>query len=141
MDIKLLDTRKAATEGRECIIRMPDGSPTDIKIVMAGLDSDLFKEMNDKLQREVREALKRNREFELTPDEERERDWQRMANATVGWSGVEEDGKELPFAKENARRIYEQYPLVFRQVLAFVGGEGNFLPVSPKSLSMPPKRN
>lgn len=141
MDIKLLDTRKAATEGRECIIRMPDGSPTDIKIILAGLDSDLFKEMNDKLQREVREALKRNREFELSPDEERERDWQRMANATLGWSGVEEDGKELPFAKENARRIYEQYPLIFRQVLAFVGGEANFLPMSLKSLSKLPKRN
>jgi hypothetical protein len=141
MDLKQLDTKTASNEGRECVIKHPDtGLDTDIKITVAGMDSDLFQEMNDDLKREVREKLKRGKEFELTPDEERERDYERLARATLGWSGVEEDGKAIPFSPETALRIYRDFPVIFRQVLAFVGGEANFLPQSKKSLSKASKQ-
>jgi hypothetical protein len=134
MDLKQLDTKTASNEGRECVIKHPDsGLNTDIKITLAGVDSDLFQEMNDDLKREIREKLKRGKEFDLTPEEERERDYKRLAKATLGWSGVEEDGKDLAFSHDTALRVYREFPVIFRQVLAFVGGEANFLPQSKKS--------
>jgi|WetSurMetagenome_2_1015567.scaffolds.fasta_scaffold29245_3 hypothetical protein len=142
MDLKQLDTKTASNEGRECVIKHPDtGLDTDIKINLAGIDSDLFQEMNDDLKREIREKLKRNKEFELTPDEERDRDYKRMARATLGWSGIQEDGKDLAFSYDNALRVYRDFPIIFRQVLAFVGGEGNFLPQFKKSSSKASKRS
>ena len=142
MDLKQLDTKTAANEGRELVIKHPDtGLDTDIRITLAGVDSDLFTEMNDELKREVREKLKRNKEFDLTPDEERERDYIRMARATLGWSGLQEDGKDLPFSYDNALRVYRDFPVIFRQVLTFVGGEANFLPQFKKSSSKGSKRS
>lgn len=142
MDLKQLDTKTASNEGRECVIKHPDtGLDTDIKITLAGMDSDLFQEMNDDLKREVREKLKRGKEFELSPDEERDRDYKRMVKATLGWSGVEEDGKAVTFSPDTALRVYRAYPVIFRQVLAFVGGEANFLPQSKKSSSKASKQS
>ena len=142
MDLKQLDTKTASNEGRECVIKHPDtGLDTDIKITLAGMDSDLFQEMNDDLKREVREKLKRGKEFELTPDEERDRDYERMVKATLGWSGVQEDGVDLPFSPDTALRVYREIPVIFRQVLAFVGGEANFLPQFKKSSSKGSKRS
>jgi hypothetical protein len=104
------------------------------------MDSDLFQEMNDDLKREVREKLKRGKEFELAPDEERERDYKRMVKATLGWSGLEEEGNVIVFSPETALRVYRDFPVIFRQVLAFVGGEANFLPQFKKSSSKASKR-
>jgi hypothetical protein len=124
------------------VIKHPDtGLDTDIKITLAGMDSDLFQEMNDDLKKEVREKLKRGKDFDLSPDEERERDYKRMVKATLGWSGLEEDGKPLAFSPETALRVYREIPVIFRQVLAFVGGEANFLPQYKKSSSKASKRS
>ena len=137
MDLAQLDTRKAANEGRELVIVDPaTGLDTDIKILLAGGDSDLFQKMNDDLQLEFREKLKKNPQAALSPQEDREKNYQRLARATLGWWNVKENGQDVPFSYEAAKRIYREYPVIYRQALNFVGAETNFLPNSPTSSPM-----
>ena len=143
MDLAQLDTRKAANEGRELVIVNPaNGQETDIRILLAGADSDLFQKMNDDLQIEFREKLKKNPKANLSPQEDREKNYQRLARATLGWWGIQEEDTDghlidVPFSYEAAIRIYRNYPLVYRQALNFVGAETNFLPKPPESSPMP----
>lgn len=131
MDLKQLDTKTASNEGRELVIKCPaSGEDTDIKITLAGPDSDLFQKMNIKLQRDLRKKLLKNRNFEFTSEEESQLDYERFARATLGWTGMQENGQEVPFSFENAKRIYREYPVIFRQVTAFLGDQANFLPRS-----------
>lgn len=36
---------------------------------------------------------------------------------TISWRGFEEDGKELPFSEENAKRIFREHSWIREQVL------------------------
>ena len=35
----------------------------------------------------------------------------------ISWKGIGEDGKEVPFNKENAARILKKYPFIREQIM------------------------
>tara|TARA_R110000850_G_scaffold275207_1_gene414169 strand:+ start:35023 stop:35394 length:372 start_codon:yes stop_codon:yes gene_type:complete len=121
MDITGLVTHESA----ECVIRHPQtNKPTDIKIKLYGLDSKRFREVSKlnaqtKLQEKAHGA-----ETEDGP----ETDAAFFADLTVGWEGVEMDGKALPFTRENAIKVYTLSSPIRTQVNQFILRTANFLP-------------
>jgi dienelactone hydrolase len=51
-----------------------------------------------------------------------------LAACTVGWTGVEERGKEIAFSEAAAKDVYTRYPVIREQVSAFIEDRRNFLP-------------
>ncbi len=138
MDLTQLDTRKAANEGRELVIVDPaTGLDTDIKILLAGQDSDIFQKLDRKASRERFKRLKQGRQLNLTPEEIEDEQLQMLVACTLGWSDLLENGQPVTFSATEAKRIYRNYPIIRRQVAAFIGAEANFLSESPTSSPMP----
>lgn len=46
---------------------------------------------------------------------------------TIGWKNITRNGKEIVFSVEEARKLYEEYPLIGNQVAEFILNEQNFL--------------
>lgn len=100
----------------------PFGEPTDIRIRLAGRDSESFK----KASRKIAEA-KRKRQKGLKPIEE-ERMWlETFAKCTVEWENLEDNGKKLDCNFENAMKVYSNYEFVLEQVIIFIQERENFL--------------
>jgi|WetSurMetagenome_2_1015567.scaffolds.fasta_scaffold82299_3 hypothetical protein len=141
MDLKQLDSVAAANEGRELIIIDPaTNKDTDIKIILAGMDSEIYQKLDREASRKRFKMLKKRQELNLTPEEVEEEQLQLLVSCTLGWSGMTEGGKELAFNSSEARRVYQQYPVIKRQVMAFVGSEANFLPESGTHFAKPSKQ-
>jgi len=49
-----------------------------------------------------------------------------LAKCTVGWSGITEGSKELPFTFANAVYIYAKYNWIREQIDAAIGDRSNF---------------
>ena len=142
MDLAQLDTKQAANSGRELVIVDPaTNRDTDIKIILAGQDSDIYQELDREASRKRFKVLKKRQELNLTPEEVEEEQLQLLVSCTLGWSGLTEGGKAIAFSAGEAKRIYQQYPVIRRQVVAFVGSEANFLPESPVILPKPSKQS
>lgn len=50
-----------------------------------------------------------------------------LARFTTGWTGMVEDGNEVMFSEEEARRVYAEYPLIRTQVQEACFNVANFL--------------
>jgi hypothetical protein len=50
-----------------------------------------------------------------------------LARFTTGWHGMVENGKEVQFSAEEAKRIYAEYPLIRSQVQEACFNVANFL--------------
>lgn len=112
MDLKNFDISAGET-GVELTILDPDNKPTDIKIKVLSFHSRKGREVFMNTVKENKSAAQSTLEV--------------MAGLTVGWSGISENGKELKFSPDEARRIYETYPLIANQVERFVENARNFL--------------
>lgn len=100
--------------------------PTGIKIQLYSAESEQWRKAFNRV-------LKENGKYEKmrdgVPPEKNERDRVSLLVAvTAGWSGVTENGVELPFNEANARRIYEHRKLSFirRQIDEFIANVENF---------------
>lgn len=134
MDLSLLDSKKGANEGRELIIVNPaTGLETDIMITLAGIDSDIYQAIDREAARKRFKLLSRRQELKLTPEEIEEERLDMLAKCTLGWSGLQENGQDMPYSYANARRIYQNYPVIRRQVDQFIGDQSNFLASSPQN--------
>lgn len=121
MDIASLVTSESA----ECVIRHPQtGAETDIKITVFGVDSPKFREISKAASKAKLNAKAQGKESEDGP----ETDAAFLADMTVGWEGVEMDGKALPFTRENAIKVYLLSSPVRTQVNQFILRTANFLP-------------
>lgn len=136
MDLSLFDTSEKSQEGVLYTVLHPGtGLETDIKIRLAGMDSEHYRN-EVKRQSEIR--INRLKEQKELSEEEKERlDVQLVVALTLDWEGIQDKGKELKFSKQEATRIYSHigYRWLFNQINQFVGNRANFLPESPKVLS------
>ena len=109
MDLSLL----IANETAECTITDPyTGDDTDIVVTVYGAYSKQYAEAFKKESlRKVSDAL------EL------------LIDLTVSWVNLSLEGKELPFNRDNAKKIYSMERLIVRrQVEGFILDQKNFLP-------------
>lgn len=114
MDLKHFDI-SAGENGVELIILDLDNKPTDIKIKLLSMHSKKGREaLINSVKRQGGEVSENT-----TADV--------LSELTLGWSGISEKGKELVFSKEEARRVYETYPIIANQVQRFIEDARNFL--------------
>ena len=128
-DIKSLDVAKHAEAGLEVPILDPrDKSPTGITIKVLGVFAPRFKELLQQARKRDELAKKtlvgravsdaRNDEDEIA---------ELLAEVTIDWSGMVEAGKEVPFSKGEAERIYAKYQIIRQQVFDAALDVANFV--------------
>jgi hypothetical protein len=126
-DFDAFNTTDASEQGAEFEVQHPVNGPTGLFISMNGTHSDRVKAELKRIGNRAKAA--RNGTVRKDDDDEGAKF---LASVTLGWrtkdgSPVTLLGEELPFSKENAFRVYKQYPLLAEQATAFVFQPANFL--------------
>lgn len=144
MDFALdsIDTRTLSETGVDVAIHKlnstepllaANGTPVTIKVL--GPDSSKYRALS---RSNIRKRLSKMAENKQTTDadlDENESDaLDMLAACTVGWVGVlNTKGEPIECTVENARKLYEAYPVVREQVDGFIGERANFLKASSKA--------
>lgn len=123
-----------AEEGYEFNLRLPGtNEPTDAFITVRGDQSKTVKAFNRKKVNEWRlkeqQAKRRGKEVEdVSLEEAEELTVETAIVRVISWRGFEEEGKEIPFTKENANRIFTEHSWIRDQVIEESSQILNFRP-------------
>lgn len=124
MDLKLLDTKTAANEGRWCLIYHPiTNEPLDIQIKLAGADSDVYKKA---INKQIEKRLKKSAVNRTLEQEEKE-EIEILTACTLDWKNVEYEGRVLECNPENIKFIYSQFIWLREQVDNFINDRKNYI--------------
>ena len=124
-DLATLDTAKVAEEGAELRVAHPTtGEDLGISITLIGTDSKTFRDISK--IRATMALKKKTREIDL--DQNEQDSIELLARCTKGWSGITENGKDIPFNHENAVQLYTKYLWLREQIDRFMADRSNFLP-------------
>ena len=131
LDLKKNDPAKAAEVGYTFTVVMPDGTETDAKITVRGANSAIVKNYSRRIYQEFKQreiqAKRRGREpDELTLEEVERLAAESAAVRVIDWQGIAEDGKELKFSREEAERVFREYPFIREQVMTESDNVFNF---------------
>jgi len=120
-DIKKNNPADLAESGFEFEAVLPSGEKTGIKIKVRGENSPVVKNHSRRIYQEMKmreqQAKRRGKEYELDLDEAEEMSAEAAAVRVISWSGIEEDGKEVKYSKEEAKRIFMEHSWLKEQVL------------------------
>jgi len=122
MDISSLYTTEAHNAGSEMRVKGPDGKETDFYIMVAGVDSDVWR---DDIKQRQRKALAAAMSGEAA--EEVDDSAERLAAATIGWKGLEAEGVAVDFTMDRAADLYRNAPYLLDQVNRYIGDRANFM--------------
>lgn len=126
MDLSKLNTAQLSDEGVEMQLRHPvNGELLDCWITLCGQDSRVHRQK----RKEIRsKAMKQKIEDAVEASEQHAMDL-RIAS-TLGWRGLEIDGKEFKYSADNAVKLYSDpgFDWLVNQVDRFMGDRANFLP-------------
>lgn len=113
---------EAAEAGYEFELKLPGtGEGTGAFITVRGDQSKTVKAYARKKYAEFKlkeqQARRRGKEPEdMTLDEAEELAVEAAIVRVISWRGIDEDGKPVPFTKENAARIFLEHPWIRDQV-------------------------
>lgn len=125
VDLNSLDIVAAAGAGAEIAILHPvTGKELGITITVIGADSERYRK---NLRSLASGRLNRKNRKPMDVEEAEEEGLDLLAKATLGWKGVVVDGAEIPFSKDEAKKLYRRFPWVKEQVDAAIVDRGNFL--------------
>lgn len=125
MDISSLMTADSHAAGAECNIYSPvDGKMTDVFILIAGVDSAIWRKQKRKQTAEIMQAAREKKDGDLDYDR---MDIDALVEATIGWRGIVSEGKPWEFSKANALQLYSKSPGIVSQLLDFVANKRNFI--------------
>lgn len=116
-DLKKNDPTKSAEAGYEFDVIMPDGTLTPIKIKVRGSLSkvvkDFYRNEFSRMQTKEQALKKRGKDPEpMSLQESEDFAIQSSALRVISWSGIVEDGKEVPYSKEECIRLMTDYPFL-----------------------------
>jgi hypothetical protein len=96
------------TDSATVTIKHPaTGAPTEATVTIAGPEHPKRKAIVFDKQRKMRRQLTKTGKLEFTdPEEEELEETSLLAACTLAWSGVGVGGKEVPFSKEAAEKLY-----------------------------------
>lgn len=122
LDLVKVNPSTLAEAGYTFTLCLEDGQETEAKLTVRGKNSPVVRQYVRKLwnEFEMRKAAakRRNREVEdLSLDEAEDLAIESAAVRLMGWEGLAEGGKDLPYSKENALRILREYPFIREAVL------------------------
>lgn len=132
LDLANFTSDRASIPTRYVVKHPVTQKPTDVAILLVGLDSDLAQSCLDAQQ------VQRIKKLDLTtegvdaafdPEESRANLIELLAACTVGWENMVFEGKELPFTKENVKLIYSRVPFIRDQVNRATGNRKLFFEV------------
>lgn len=140
MDISKLNIVKACNDGVDVEILNPlNNDPTGLKIRVIGAMSNNYRDDMVILLAEIEDFKEQNKlpddatkrkvaEFQLKVEKfDDELTAKFLAKYTIGWEGMEENGKEVKFSEAEAERIYREYNLIRNQVQKEMMNISNFI--------------
>jgi len=117
MEIDQLLTVEDHEKGAKMNVNDQNGKKTDIILILAGMDSKVYRKAKTMLAREL---LK-------DPDGDTEEARARaLSKCTLGWEGLTDKGKVVKFSEKKAMNLYIGAPYVMDQVDGFVIDRANF---------------
>lgn len=129
-DIKKNNPADQAEAGYELEVTLPNGDKTGFKIKVRGEQSAAVRNHGRRVYQEIKmkeqAAKRRGKEYEMDLDEAEEMSAEAAVVRVISWSGLSEDGKEVAFSKENAKRIFMEHSWVKDQVLEASNNIYNF---------------
>ena len=136
-DLEFHDFSKAAEEAYEFELKLPTGADSGAKFKVIGSQSATIRNYNKRKFQEYQQrqqiAKRKGREDEISLDEAEEMAVDNALVRLVGWSGVTEKGKDVPFSKEKAREILKQHAWIREQVINESEDILNFTPKASRS--------
>lgn len=140
MDISKLNIVKACNDGVDVEILNPlNNEPTGLKIRVIGAMSNNYRDDMVLLLAEIEDFKEQNKlpenatkrqiaEFQLKVEKfDDELTAKFLAKYTIGWEGMEENGKEIKFSQDEAKRIYIEYNLIRNQIQKEMMNISNFI--------------
>jgi hypothetical protein len=133
MDLSQFDTSKTSEKGVELVIINPATlEETDIKIRLAGTDSSYYRnQIKARAEQQLSKGQKKATTVDL--DKSEREGCELLAACTLGWSGIEENGKAIDFSRDAAVDVYMRHKWLREQVDRFVGDRANFFPKPSKA--------
>jgi hypothetical protein len=125
---------EAAEAGYTFELKLPGtGEGTDAFITIRGDQSKTVKAYARKKYAEFKlketQARRRGKEAEdMTLEEAEDLAVEAAVVRVIGWKGIAENGKDVPFTKENAERIFKDHPWIREAVTEEAGQILNFRP-------------
>ena len=107
------------------IVNPVDGLPTNIKITLASVDSDRYRQASLRIQNEQLKALEKGRN-KASAERLAAGSLDLLVSVTVSWEGIAENGVPLDCTPENVRRVYSELPFIREQVDDFFADRRNF---------------
>ena len=133
-DLSKNNFAEIAEAGYEFELKLPGtGEGTGAFITIRGDQSKTVKAYARKKYAEFKlkeqQAKRRGKEAEdMTLDEAEELAIESAIVRVIDWKGLAENGKEIPFTKENAERIFKEHPFIREAVTEEAGQLLNFRP-------------
>ena len=130
-DIVKTNIAELAETGYEFAVKLPDGTPTDFSITVRGQHSPSVKAYSkrvfNQMQIKEQQAKRKGKDFDLSLEDAEDMAVDSAVTRIVTWKGLEEDGKEIKFSAENAKRIMRELDWVRAQVLEESDIAANFI--------------
>lgn len=135
-DLQKHDFSKSAELGYTFELKLPDGTDSDAKLTVIGDMSPAVKAYSRKKFQEYQQrqavARRKGKEEELSLDEAEELAVEAALIRLIGWAGIQEDGKEVPFSKEKAREVLTQHSWIREAIMNESQDVTNFTPKTLK---------
>ncbi len=130
-DLNNLSTAKKSDEGSVLEVLHPvNDTKLGIKITVVGQDSTIYRSFINKQANSLRQKIMPGRGFmPSSVEKDQEQATNLLVTCTLGWEGIDLDGKEYPFTKENAKALYSNSGFFWlrEQVDKFIADRANFL--------------
>lgn len=121
-------------ESAEIELRHPvDGAPLGAFFTLAGPTSQIFRQARIDIARAQRDVAVPDIEASVELLDEASTEF--LARIVLGWRGIKDDGAELPWSPEAARRLFNRPELrwMVNQLLAAAARTENFIEASATS--------
>ncbi len=130
-DIVKTNIAELAETGYEFEVKLPDGSPSEFFITVRGQHSPKVKAYSkrvfNQMQIKEQQAKRKGKELDISLEDAEDLAVESAVVRIVTWRGLEEDGKEVKFTEDNAKRIMRDLDWVRSQVLEESDIAANFI--------------
>jgi len=131
MDLSRYNVSKMAEKGANLELLDPEDEPLmhnkkPVTIKLLGTDSKVWRNMNRDRSRELSYKMQKKRKKQIDFTMSEEDTCEMLAACTLGWEGIEVNGKTLEFSIEAACEMYIDHLWIREQVDAFIGDRANF---------------
>lgn len=132
-DLVKQDYSKAAENGYTFELNLPTGAPSGAKLTVIGDMSPTVKAYSRRKFAEFQQkqtiAKRKNKDAdEMSLDEAEDLAVESALVRLIGWDGIKENGKDVPFSKEKAEEVLKNHPWIREAIVQEASDILNFPP-------------